>query len=65
MCWPYQFTEWFVISPFQVVCKAWDLVATREVPLEKKANTKYMQVNVLRYSKHDKETKRGDDIPSH
>ena len=40
-------------------------VATREVPLEKKANTKYIQENVLRYSKHDRDTKRGDDIPTH
>ena len=37
-------------------------MASGEVPLEKKANTKYMQENVLRYSKHDKDTKRDDDI---
>ena len=27
----YQSTNWFVISPFQVVCEAWDSVATRDV----------------------------------
>ena len=48
MCWPYQSTEWFVVSPFQVVCKACDSMAMREVPLEKKADTKYMQVNALK-----------------
>ena len=63
MCWPYQSTEWFVITPFQVVCKARDSVATREVPLEKKVDTKYMQVNVLRNIASM--TKRGDDIPTH
>ena len=46
--WPYQSTKWFVISPFQVVCRACDSVATREVPLEKKVDMKYMQVNVLK-----------------
>ena len=55
MCWPYQSTEWFVISPFQVVYRAWDSVATREVVLEMKVDTKYMQINVLRnIAKHDK-----------
>ena len=48
MRWPYQSTEWFAIRPLQVVCKARDSVATREVPLKKKVDTKYMQVNVLR-----------------
>ena len=31
----YQSTEWFILSPFQVVCKAWDSVTTRVVLLEK------------------------------
>ena len=36
-------------------------MATREVVLEKKVDTKYMQINVLRnIAKHDK---KGDDIP--
>ena len=34
-----------------------------EVPLEKKVNTKYMEVNVLRNIASM--TKRGDDIPTH
>ena len=38
-------------------------MATREVPLEKKVDTKYMQVNVLRNIASM--TKRGDDIPTH
>ena len=63
MCWPYQSTKWFVISPFQVVCWAWDSVATREVPLEKKVDMKYMQVNVLRNIASM--TKRGGDIPTY
>ena len=36
MAWPYQSTEWSVISPFQVMCRARDSVTTRDVPLEKK-----------------------------
>ena len=63
MCWLYQSTEWFIISPFQVVCETRDSVATREVPLEKKVDTKYMPVNVLRNIASM--TKRGDDIPTH
>ena len=63
MCWSYQSTEWFIISPFQVVCRAWDSVATRELPLEKKVDTKYMQVNVMRNMASV--TKKGDDIPTH
>ena len=35
----------------------------REVPLEEKVETKYMQVNVLRNIASM--TKRGDDIPTH
>ena len=38
-------------------------MATREVPLEKKVDTKYMQVNVLRNIASM--TKRSDDIPTH
>ena len=48
MLWPYQFTKWFVITPSQVVCGAWDLVASRGVPLEKKVDMEFMQVNVLK-----------------
>ena len=48
MPWPYQSTKWFVISPSQVMCGAWDSVASKEVPLEKKVDTKCMQVNVLK-----------------
>ena len=44
----YQSTEWLVISPLQVVCRAWDSVAMRQLPFEKKIDTKYMQVNELR-----------------
>ena len=35
-------------------------MATREVPLEKNVDTKYMQVNILRNIANM--TKRGDDI---
>ena len=38
-------------------------MATRELPLEKKVDTKYMQVNVLRNI--TSMTKKGDDIPTH
>ena len=38
-------------------------MAKREVPLEKKVDMKYMQVNVLRNK--SSMTKRGDDIPTH
>ena len=38
-------------------------MATREVPLEKKVDSKYMQVNVLRNIASA--TKKGDDIPTH
>ena len=44
----YQSTNWFFISRFQVVYRAWDFVATREVPLEKKVDMKCMQVSVLK-----------------
>ena len=40
-----------------------DAVFTKEVPFEKKLDTKYMQVNVLRNIASM--TKRGDDIPTH
>ena len=46
--WPYQSTKRFVISPFKVVCGVWDSVATREVPVEKKVEMKWIQVNVLK-----------------
>ena len=50
MPWPYQSTEWFVItiSPFQVVRDVRDSVATREVLVEKKVDMKFVQVNVLK-----------------
>ena len=38
-------------------------MATTEVPLGKKVDTKYIQVNVLRNIA--RMTKRGDDIPTH
>ena len=59
MSWSYQSTKWFVVSPFQVVCGAWCSVATREVPLEEKVDTKCMYAGNLtqKYSKDDKETK--------
>ena len=53
MLWPYQSCKWFVISPFQVLCGTWDSVAKSKVPLEKKVDVKYMQVNVLKAGKHD------------
>ena len=62
MCWPYQSAEWFIMSLFQVVCRAWDSAATREVPLEKKVDKKYMQVDVLRNAASM--TKKGYDIPT-
>ena len=38
-------------------------MATKELPLENKVHTKYMQVNLLRDIASM--TKRGDDIPNH
>ena len=38
-------------------------MATKELPLEKKVNTKYMQVNSIRNIASM--TKRGDDISTH
>ena len=38
-------------------------MATKELPLEKKVDMKYMQVNLLRNIASM--TKRGDDIPNH
>ena len=38
-------------------------MSTTEVPVEKKIDTKYMQVNVLR--KIASMTKRSNDIPTH
>ena len=46
--WPYQSAERCAISPFQVVYRARDSVTTREVPLEKKFDMKYIQVTALR-----------------
>ena len=46
--WPYQSAERCAISPFQVVYRARDSVTTREVPLEKKFDMKYIQVKALR-----------------
>ena len=37
-------------------------MATKELPLEKKVDTKYVQVNLLRNIASM--TKRGDDIPT-
>lgn len=48
MSWVYQPSEWFVISSFKVVCGAWDLVATREIPCEKNVDLKSFPVNVLK-----------------
>ena len=44
----YQSTKWFIISPFEMVWVAWDSVTTRELPVEKKVDMKFMQVNVLK-----------------
>ena len=44
-------------------CAGHETLATREVALEKKVDTKYMQVNVLRNI--PSMTKKGDDIPTH
>ena len=60
MLWPYQSTECFLISPFQLICRLLGSVARRDVPLEKKVDMKYMQVNVLRNIA--RMTKRGGDI---
>ena len=38
-------------------------MAMRELPLEKKVDTKYMQVNVVRNIASM--AKKGDDIPTH
>ena len=38
-------------------------LATRELPLEEKFDTKYVQINVLRNIASM--TKRGDDLPTH
>ena len=53
--WPYQSTKWFVISLFQIVCRTWDCIATREVPLEKNVDMKCIQVKrTQKYSEDDK-----------
>ena len=48
MPWPYQSTEWFVVSLLYVVRGTWDSVATSNMPLEKKVDMKCMRVNVLK-----------------
>ena len=45
---PHQSTKWFLIISIHVVWGAWDSVATRDIPLEKKVDMKCMQVNVLK-----------------
>ena len=56
--WPYQSPKWFVISPFQMVCRTWDYVATREVPVswEENWHEMYAAKGTQKYSKDDKET---------
>ena len=44
----HQSTKWFLIISIHVVWRAWDSVATRDIPLEKKVDMKCMQVNVLK-----------------
>ena len=46
--WPYQSTKWFAISLFQVVCDVWDSVATREMPVDKKVDLKFIKVTLLK-----------------
>ena len=55
MPWPYQSTEWFVISPFQVVCGTWDFVETREVPVswEKSWHEMCAAKRTQKYNKDD------------
>ena len=45
---PYQPSEWFFISMFQLVCRAGDAVATREVPHEKNVDLNSVQVKILK-----------------
>ena len=45
--WPCQSTNWFSVSPFHVLCGAWDSVATREVPLEKKVNIIFIIITFI------------------
>ena len=64
MPWPYKSTEWFVISPFQVVCGTWDSVATREVPVswEESWHEMYAAKRTQKYSMDDKEIVRSHHI---
>ena len=39
MSWPYQSTKLFAISPFQVVCRGLDSVATRKVFVKRRKLT--------------------------
>ena len=52
---------WYQSVPSRVHGR--DSVATKEVPFEKKADSKYMQVNVLRNIASV--AKRDDEIPTH
>ena len=45
---PYQSSEWFLISLFQLVCGTWDSMVTREVSLEKNVDLKCIQANILK-----------------
>ena len=45
--WPCQSTNWLSVSPFHVLCGAWDSVATREVPLEKKVNIIFIIITFI------------------
>ena len=56
MCWPYQSTECFVISPLQVVCRARDLWPQVRCLLRRKSCHKiYAGKRTQKNSKHDKE----------
>lgn len=56
----YQPSERVVITQFQAPCDATDVVAMREMTLEKNVGLKFSQVNVLKSV--TKMTKRGDGI---
>ena len=45
---PYQSSEWIVITLLHEMFKTRDFVAIREVPLEKNVELKCMQVNILK-----------------
>ena len=52
----YQSTNWFVISPFQVVRGAWDSVATRGASREESWHEMDAGKRTQKYIKDDKET---------